>query len=172
MFRHGMTFSGTINGLKGAADLLEIYGSFYRRYGYHYGLKGKGMADFQTVKSYVHELHLFIVREDPTQHILVVQDDERGINNLVIDCEEPILIFEQMIMDVPANPGDIFHRLLQMNRTLVHGAFALTEDGKQVLFRDTLRLENLDLNEMQGTIEALSLAMAEHAAELIAFSQQ
>jgi hypothetical protein len=59
-----------------------------------------------------------------------------------------------------------------MNRTLVHGAFALTENGKQVLFRDTLRLENLDLNEIQGTIEALSLAMAEHAAELIAFSQR
>jgi hypothetical protein len=130
------------------------------------------MADFQTVKSYVHELKLFVVREDPTQHILVVQDDERGINNLVIDCEEPLLIFEQMIMDVPAKPGDMFRHLLQMNRTLVHGAFALTEDGKQVLFRDTLRIENLDLNEMQGTIEALSLAMAEHAAELIAFSQQ
>jgi len=130
------------------------------------------MADFQTVKSYVHELNLFIVREDPTQHILVVQDDERGINNLVIDCEEPLLIFEQMIMDVPANPGNMFRRLLQMNRTLVHGAFALTEDGKQILFRDTLRIENLDLNEMQGTIEALSLAMAEHAADLIAFSQQ
>ena len=118
------------------------------------------------------ELHLFIVREDPAQHILIVQDDERGINNLVIDCEEPLLIFEQMIMDVPPNPGDMFRRLLQMNRTLVHGAFALTEDGKQVLFRDTLRIENLDLNEMQGTIEALSLAMAEHAAELIGFSHQ
>ncbi len=130
------------------------------------------MADFQTVKSYVHELHLFIVREDPAQHILIVQDDERGINNLVIDCEEPLLIFEQMIMDVPPNPGDMFCRLLQMNRTLVHGAFALTEDGKQVLFRDTLRIENLDLNEMQGTIEALSLAIAQPAAELIAFSQQ
>jgi len=44
--------------------------------------------------------------------------------------------------------------------------------GKRVLFRDTLRLEHLDLNEVQGTVEALSLAMAEHAAELIAFSQQ
>ena len=130
------------------------------------------MADFQTIKSYLHELHLAIVREDPAQHILVVEDDERGINSLVIDCEEPILIFEQMIMHVPANPGDMFRRLLQMNRTLVHGAFALTEDGKHILFRDTLRIENLDLNEVQGTIEALSLAMAEHAVELIALSQQ
>jgi hypothetical protein len=130
------------------------------------------MADFQTVKSYVQELQLAIVRDDPAQDILVVEDNERGINSLVIDCEEPLLIFEQMILDVPANPGDMFRRLLQMNRTLVHGAFALTEDGKRVLFRDTLRLENLDLNEVQGTIEALSLAMAEHAAELIAFSHQ
>ena len=130
------------------------------------------MADFQTVKHYVQELHLVIVKEDPAQHILIVEDDEYGIKSLVIDCEEPLLIFEQMIMDVPATPGDMFRRLLQMNRTLVHGAFALTEDGKQILFRDTLCIENLDLNEMQGTIEALSLAMAEHAAELIAFSQQ
>ena len=145
---------------------------FYQRCDCHRGLKGEGMADFQTVKSYVQELHLVIVSEDPAQHILVVEDHERGINNLVIDCEEPILIFEQMVLDVPANPDNMFRRLLQMNRTLVHGAFALTEDGKQVLFRDTLRIENLDLNEMQGTIEALSLAMAEHAAELIAFSQQ
>jgi hypothetical protein len=130
------------------------------------------MADFQTVKSYVQELQLAIVSEDPAQDILIVEDNERGINNLVIDCEEPLLIFEQMILDVPAYPGDMFRRLLQMNRTLVHGAFALTEDGKRVLFRDTLRLENLDLNEVQGTIEALSLAMAEHAAELIAFSHR
>ena len=130
------------------------------------------MADFQTVKSYVQELHLVIVSEDPAQELLIVEDNERGINNLVIDCEKPLLIFEQKILDVPANPGDMFRRLLQMNRTLVHGAFALTEDGKHILFRDTLCIENLDLNEVQGTIEALSLAMAEHAAELIAFSHQ
>src|SRR5215831_4331266 len=132
----------------------------------------KLMADFQTVKHYLQELHLAIIKEDPVQQILIVEDDEHGIKNLVVDCEEPLLIFEQMIMEVPANPGDMFRRLLQMNRTLVHGAFALTEDSKSVLFRDTLRMENLDLNEMQGTIQALSLAMAEHAAELITFSQQ
>ena len=130
------------------------------------------MADFQTVKHYVQELHLAIVKEDPAQHILIIEDDERGIKNLVVDCEEPLLIVEQMILEVPSNPGDMFRRLLQMNRTLVHGAFALTEDSKHVLFRDTLRMENLDLNEVQGTIQALSLAMAEHAAELIALSQQ
>ena len=62
------------------------------------------MADFQTVKSYLQELNLSIVSEEPTECILVVDDDERGVKNLVIDCEEPILIFEQVIMEVPSQP--------------------------------------------------------------------
>jgi hypothetical protein len=130
------------------------------------------MADFDTVKAYLLELRLSIVRAVPAEDVVVVEDEERGIKNLVVDCEPPILIFEQMIMPVPEKPGNLFCRLLQMNRTLVHGAFALDEDQKFVLFRDTLQLENLDLNEVEGTIEALSLALAEHASELIAFSHR
>jgi hypothetical protein len=130
------------------------------------------MADFATVKAFLQELNLSIVSETPAECILIVDDEERGIKNLVIDCEEPILIFEQVVMPVPATSVDLFRRLLQMNRTLVHGAFTLDEDGGKILFRDTLRLENLDLNEVEGTIEALSLALAEHAAELLAFSQR
>jgi hypothetical protein len=130
------------------------------------------MADFTTVKEYLRELRLSIVSEDAAEGLVVVEDEERGIMNLVVDYEDPILIFEQMIMPVPAQPGDLFRRLLQMNRTLVHGAFALDEEGKRVLFRDTLQLTNLDLNEVEGTIEALSLALAEHAAELISFSRK
>jgi CesT_Tir_1 len=130
------------------------------------------MADFSTVKAYLQELNLSIVRENPAECLVIVEDEERGIKNLVIDCEEPILIFEQMVMPVPAHPGDLYRRLLQMNRTLVHGAFALDEDGTRILFRDTLQLAHLDLDEVQGTIEALSLALAEYANELLAFSHQ
>ena len=130
------------------------------------------MADFDTVKTYLMDLQLSIVNEVPDEGLVIVDDEERGIKNLVVDCEDPILIFEQMILPVPSQPGEMYRRLLQMNRTLVHGAFAIDEDGKMVLFRDTLQLENLDHNEVEGTIEALSLALAEHAAELISFSQQ
>lgn len=130
------------------------------------------MADFEDVRTFVQELQLSIVGEDPPEGILVVEDEDRGIKNLVIDCDDPILIFEQLIMEVPGRPGDMFKRLLQMNRTVVHGAFVLDEDGAKVLFRDTLQLANLDLNEVEGTVEALSLALAENAAELIAFSHQ
>jgi hypothetical protein len=130
------------------------------------------MADFATVKSFLQELQLSITEEIPAEGVLIVRDEDRGINNLVVDCEDPILVFEQMIIPVPKNPGNMFQRLLQMNRTLVHGAFVLDEQSTRVLFRDSLRLTNLDLNEVEGTIEALSLALAEHASELLTFNQQ
>ena len=130
------------------------------------------MTDFETVKGFLQELQLAIVAEDPAEGIIVVEDEERGLKHLVVDCEDPILIFEQRILDVPTPPGEIFRRLLQMNRTLVHGAFVLDEAGKSVLLHDTLALAHLDVNEVQGTIDAFSLALAEHAQELIAFSRQ
>ena len=130
------------------------------------------MSDYDTIKAYLTDLQLSIVSEDPEEELVIVDDEERGIKNLVVDCEEPIVVFEQMIMPLPCNAGDMFRRLLQMNRTLVHGAFAIDEESKMVLYRDTLQLENLDQNEVEGTIEALSLALAEHAAELISFSRQ
>jgi hypothetical protein len=66
----------------------------------------------------------------------------------------------------------MFRRLLQMNRYLVRGAFALDEEGTRVLYRNTLQLAHLDPNEIEGTIDALSLALAEFANELIAFNKQ
>jgi hypothetical protein len=130
------------------------------------------MTDFETVKGFLQELQLAIVAEDPAEGIIVVEDEERGLKHLVVDCEEPILIFEQRILDVPTPPGELFRRLLQMNRTLVHGAFVLDEAGKSILLHDTLALAYVDLKEVQGTIDAFSLALAEHAQELIAFSRQ
>jgi hypothetical protein len=62
-------------------------------------------------------------------------------------------------------------RLLQMNRYMVHGAFVIDEDKKKVIWRDTLQLENLDLNELQGSINALSLAINENAGELLDMSK-
>ena len=130
------------------------------------------MSYFDTVKQYLLDLQLSIVSEDPAEGIVVVEDEDRGLKNLVVDCEEPILVFEQIIMPVPSNPGDMFRRLLQMNRCIVQGAFALDEEGERLLYRNTLQLANLDPNEVEGTIEALSLMLAEFASELIAFHKQ
>mgnify|MGYP001604358588 FL=1 len=128
--------------------------------------------NFQKVKDYLTQLGYSIISESEAEELVVVEDEENGINNLVIDCEDPILILEQVIMDVPAKTDTFFKRLLQWNRELVHGAFALNEEGNTVLFRDTLQLANLDLNEIEGSIKSLSLALAENAEELLNYSKQ
>ncbi|KER09723.1 MAG: molecular chaperone Tir [[Candidatus Thermochlorobacteriaceae] bacterium GBChlB] len=128
-------------------------------------------AHFDKVKNYLLDMDLKIVKEDEAAELVVVEDEEYGIKNLVVDCENPIVILEQLIMPVANESMELYKRLLQMNRTLVHGAFVLSEDGKNIIFRDTLQLENLDANELQASVEALSLAMAEHSAELLKFAK-
>ena len=127
--------------------------------------------NLQKVKDYLDELELSISSEDEAEELAIIDDEDKGIKNLIIDCEDPVLVLEQVIMDVPKNTDGFFKRLLQMNRTLVHGAFVLDEEGTKVIFRDTLQLENLDKNELEGSINALSIALAEYAGELIEFSK-
>ncbi len=128
--------------------------------------------NFAKVKNYLLDLDLKIVNENEAQELVVVEDEENGITNLIIDCEAPIVVLEQLIMEVPEKTSDFYKRLLQMNRSLVHGAFVLDEEEKYVFFRDTLQLTNLDLNELQGTIQALSLALAENGAELLEYAKR
>ena len=129
--------------------------------------------NLDLVKGYLLDIDLKIVSEDEAEELVIVEDEENGIRNLIIDCEPPIIILEQLIMNVPEDAGDFFKRLLQMNRTMVHGAFVLDdEEGSRVLFRDTLQLENLDCNELEGSIRALELALAENGAELLEYSHR
>lgn len=127
---------------------------------------------FEKVKVFLVDMGYAISQENAEDELVIVNDEESGIKDLIVDCEDPILILEQMILRVPEKSGDLFRRLLQINRTLVHGAFVLDEEGKMVLFRDTLRLENLDQNELEGSIKALGLALAENAGELLSFSKK
>lgn len=126
---------------------------------------------FETVKNYVLSLNLDISSENKDEEILVVQDESRGIKDLIMDCEDSVLVIEQFILNLKKDKEDVYKRLLQMNRTFIHGAFVLDEGGSKVIFRDTLQLKNLDLNELEATINSLSLALAENATELIAFSK-
>ena len=88
------------------------------------------MADFKKIKEYLFELGYEIQKESPEQELVIISDKRMGINNLIIDCESPILVFEQYIFtlsDAKRKNPDILLRLLQMNRGLVHGAFVVDE---------------------------------------------
>ena len=127
---------------------------------------------FETVKAHLQDLDLIIEEEDSEEELVVVNDEDRGIYRLIVDCEDPILILEQAIMPVPSQPGDLYRRLLEINRTLIHGAFAIDDETGTVLFRDTLRLDTLDRAEIEGSINALSLALAENAEELLSYRKK
>ena len=127
---------------------------------------------FQKVTELVELLDVSVERVNVEKTLFVLEDESRGISNLIVDCEDEILIIEQLIMELPVSAGaDAYLRLLQMNRELVHGAFVIDEGGTKLLFRDTLQLANLDFNELDSSINALSLGLASFADELIALSK-
>ncbi|MBT30786.1 YbjN domain-containing protein [Chondrinema litorale] len=129
------------------------------------------MDHFEKVKNFLTELECEIVSEDPEEQLVVVNKEEEGILNMVIDCEDPILIIEQFLFDVKTDNTETFKSLLQKNREIVHGAFTLDETGTRVIFRDTLQLENLDLNELEGSLNSLSLLISEYYEELLTFAK-
>ncbi len=129
------------------------------------------MADFEKVKEYLLELDYEIKQEDLEEEIVLVNREEEGITNLMIDCEDPILIIELLILELKEGTKEVFESLLKKNREIIHGAFVLDESGTKVLFRDTLELENLDLNELEATLNSLALLLSEFYNELIEFSK-
>ncbi len=126
---------------------------------------------FERVKALLLELDLSIVEENEADTLLVVSDESSGINQMILDCEGQILVIEQLILSLERADAAVYRRLLQMNRALVHGAFVLDESGQRLLFRNTLQLENLDLNELEASLQALGLGLAEFGDELLSFAQ-
>ena len=125
----------------------------------------------EKVKNYLFELGYEINSEDLDNELVVITDESKGIKDLVIDCEAPILIFEQFIFELKKDEPVVLKKLMQWNREVIHGAFVLDDSGKKVLFRDTLQLENLDLNELEASIDSLSFAMAEYSEDIIKFAK-
>jgi hypothetical protein len=126
---------------------------------------------FEMIKEYTLELNCEHTFTNEEEGVLVIAKENAGIKNLVLAMADPILIIEQFLFEINTESINLFRDLLKKNRDIVHGAFALDETGKKVIFRDTLQLENLDLNELEGSINSLSLLLSEYSDELIQFSK-
>ena len=126
---------------------------------------------FLKINEYLLELGFDIRHADAQENILVVDKPELGIRNLVIGCGDPLLILEQYLLELPAPSLDIYRQLLQKNRDIIHGAFALDDTGRRLIFRDTLQIDSLDLPELEACVNSLGLLLSEFADELIQFSK-
>lgn len=126
---------------------------------------------FDKVQGFLLDLDFNILQENEEDGVFWVDKEDAGIHNLVIGCLDPILVMEQFLFQIGNDNNDVYKKLLIKNRDIIHGAFVLDESGTKVIFRDTLQLENLDLNELEGSLNSLSLLMSEYSEELIEFSK-
>ncbi len=126
---------------------------------------------FQVVKEYLVELGYDIKFQNPKEQLFVISDESEGINNMILDCEGEILVIQQFIVDLLDPSTETFRMLLQKNNEIVHGAFVLDETGHKLSYRDTLQLENLDVNELEASINSLKMLMAEYSTELLSFAR-
>jgi hypothetical protein len=122
---------------------------------------------FKKVREYLFELEISISKEDEANQVFVIEKEEDGIKNMVIAIAEPLIIIEQSLFVIQTPSVEVYKTLLMKNRDIIHGALVLDDDGKTVIFRDTLEVSNLDLNEIQGSIESLSLLLGEFGQEIL-----
>lgn len=127
--------------------------------------------DFKTVEQYIRNLDYKIVHKSEESGVFVIENSLDGIHNLIVGIAPPVIIFEQYLFTITKDSMEMFKSLLMKNRDMIHGAFAITEDGKKVIFRYTLQIHNLDFNEFEAAINSLSLLISEYYQQLIEFSK-
>jgi hypothetical protein len=114
-------------------------------------------------------LDLSLSYEEQNNDIYIVHSSDLGLENVVVMLDDPIVIIRVKVMDSPDNNKEKFYEeLLRLNaKDLVHGAYAL--EGNNVILIDTLVGDTMDLEEFQGSIDAMGLALAQHYEKLASY---
>lgn len=110
--------------------------------------------------------------ENHLNGLWVLHDEEDQIDNIMVHHESPLLTVRVKVMDVPSeNKEAFFEDLLKLNASeLVHGAYGIEDES--IVITDTIRSENLDLNEIQASIDAVILALTTHYASLAKYRKK
>src|SRR5690606_584390 len=98
---------------------------------------------FLNVEKYILDTEYSIKYKSKEEGISVIENLADGVQNLIVGVATPVFIFEQYLFTLRADNMQIFKELLMKNRDIIHGAFALTDDGSKVIFRYTLQIHNL-----------------------------
>jgi hypothetical protein len=103
----------------------------------------------------------------------MIQDESDPAVNILVIHRSPIVLFRIKLMEWEEvstdRREDFFRTLLELNRELMHGAFAI--EGHNLVLFNTLEAQNLDFNEFQASVDALSMAVMEYYPVLTGFRQ-
>ncbi len=127
--------------------------------------------NFRKVQNYIFDLNLGIKEESEEELFFVINDEDNGITNLTLIVDDPILVMEQFLFELKDSSAETLISILQKNREIIHGAMVLDESGTKVLFRDTLQISNLDLNELEASINSLSMLLSEYSGQILQYAK-
>ena len=130
------------------------------------------MNYFSKVENFIQNINYTITYKNEKEGVFMIENLLDGVQNLIVGIAPPIIIFELYLFTINNDNTEMLKALLMKNRDIIHGAFAITEDGQKVIYRYTLQISNLDQNEFEATLNSLSLLMSEYSAQLIEFSKQ
>lgn len=102
----------------------------------------------------------------------LVEDDDRGLEGVVVMHADPLVVVRVAVMKVPEEKRlELFTKLLELNaKDLLHGAYAL--DGDEIVLVDTLQYETMDLGDFEAALDAVGLALSQHYPILSEFRKR
>jgi hypothetical protein len=125
------------------------------------------MPELNKIEAYLIDLKLNYLELSPNSWL--INDDSRGLEETVVISEPPLVIVRVKVMEVPnARREEFYERLLTYNASdILHGAYGL--EGTDVILIDTLEYESMNKEELQASLDAVSLALSLHYPVLSKF---
>lgn len=118
------------------------------------------MTNADDIESYM--LGLGLEFESVGDNLWLVHDENDNLDNVLVSLIDPIVLFQVRVAQLPG--GDetaLYRKLLELNASdMIHGAYGI--EGNSIIMIDTLQAENLDLNEFQSSLEAMSMSLIQH----------
>ncbi|MBN2511112.1 MAG: hypothetical protein JXB03_12605 [Spirochaetales bacterium] len=114
----------------------------------------------EKVENYL--VTLGITYESIGEKTWLVNDDEKGLEQLVIMAADPLVVVRVKVMSIPSDHREeLYKTLLELNGTdLVHGSYGI--DGEDIVLVDTLEHATMDLEDFQASLDTIGLALAQH----------
>jgi hypothetical protein len=116
-------------------------------------------------------INLDVQYEELEENMWLISQEENGLQAVVVYVEDDLVTLRAKVMHVPSEDTETFFReLLTLNAEMVHGAYALDEDG--VILIDTLELATMDLEEFRASLDSTGLALAQHYNRLAKYRKR
>ncbi|MBK8171368.1 MAG: hypothetical protein IPK60_13620 [Sandaracinaceae bacterium] len=109
--------------------------------------------------------------EDVAENTWLVRDPYDASKSIAVAINDGVVLFRMKVIELAEVKRDrdkLFQRLLELNAAeMLHGAYGVGNDA--ILITCALRLENLDMSELQATLDDFAVAFTKHYQTIASF---